>query len=83
MDKNVDRVPAEISMRIFLTELEKKVSMNNARLLLHSAAIKSGMKPDFEQTMQKDQVEALCMELIRAGGPGFQAGRTIYNQFIS
>ncbi len=76
-------IPSSISMKIFLSELEKKVSMNNARLLLHSAAIRSGMKPNFEQELEKEQAEALCMELIRSGGPGFHAGRTIYNQMFS
>ena len=83
MSTQGQNIPESISMSIFLSELEKKVSMNNARLLLHSAAIRTGMAPKFDQELQKDQAEALCMELIRSGGPGFQAGRTIYNQIIS
>lgn len=71
------------SMNLFLTEFEKKVSATNARLLLQGAAIKTGMGLDLQKELKKEQAEALCMELIRSGGPGFQVGRTIYNQMHS
>ena len=64
----------------FYDELKKRVSDTNAKLLLHSAAVKSGFSPKLDTQLRREDAEAICMELIRSGGPGFQAGRTIYNQ---
>jgi hypothetical protein len=64
----------QITMDLFLTELKKKCSDSNAKLLLHSAAV------SVAGPLKKEEAHTLCMELIKAGGPGFQAGRTVYSQ---
>jgi hypothetical protein len=73
----------EFTMGYFYDELRKKVSANNAKLLLHTAAVKTGMPPKMDAPLRKEDAQAICMELIRAGGPGFQVGRAIYSQMLS
>jgi hypothetical protein len=69
-----------ITMQLFLTELKKKVSDSNAKLLLHSAVIRSGISPAADAPLKNEEAHNLCMELIKGGGPGFQVGRTVYSQ---
>ena len=70
----------EYTMNDFLKALRERVSANNAKLLLHSAAVKSGMPIKMDEPMRKEEAQALCMELINSGGPGFQVGRAIYSE---
>jgi hypothetical protein len=70
----------EYTMNFFYDELKKRVSANNAKLLLHTAAVNTGMSPKLDATLRKEDAQAICMELIRSGGPGFQVGRHIYSQ---
>jgi len=70
----------EFTMGYFYDELRKRVSANNAKLILHTAAVKTGMSPKLETALRKEDAQAICMELIRSGGPGFQVGRAIYGQ---
>jgi hypothetical protein len=70
----------QITMDLFLTELKKKCSDSNAKLLLHSAAVRTGLQLSVAGPLKKEEAHTLCMELIKAGGPGFQAGRTVYSQ---
>jgi hypothetical protein len=69
-----------ITMNFFLTELKKKVSDSNAKLLLHSAVVRSGLQYPEHQPLKKEDAHMLCMELIKSGGPGFQVGRSVYTQ---
>ena len=71
---------SEYTMGFFYDELKKRVSANNAKLILHTAAVKTGMSPKLDATLKKEDAQAICMELIRSGGPGFQVGRAIYTQ---
>lgn len=71
---------SEYTMGFFYDELKKRVSANNAKLILHTAAVKSGFSPKLDSTLRKEDAQAICMELIRSGGPGFQVGRAIYTQ---
>ena len=70
----------EYTMNVFLSELRERVSANNAKLLLHGAATKSGMPIKMDQPMKREEAQALCIELINSGGPCFQVGRKIYSQ---
>lgn len=70
----------DYTMDFFYDELKKRVSDTNAKLLLHSAAVKSGFSPKMNTQLKREDAEAICMELIKSGGPGFQAGRRIYSQ---
>lgn len=69
-----------ITMGLFLDELKKKVSDSNAKLLLQTAVIRSGVNCTPNGPMNNEEAHSLCMELIKAGGPGFQVGRAVYSQ---
>ena len=69
-----------ITMNLFLTELKKKVSDSNAKLLLHSAVTRVGIQYPQNEPLKKEDAHSLCMELIKSGGPGFQVGRAVYTQ---
>lgn len=71
---------SQITMNVFLLELKKRLSDSNAKLLLHSAVVNTGINCASDEPMNKEEAHNLCMELIKFGGPGFQAGRTVYTQ---
>ncbi len=72
----------EVTMNVFFQELKKRVSPTNAKLLLHSAAVNTGMNFSMETKLNPEETKTLCLELIKNGGPCFQVGRTIYTQFV-
>lgn len=69
-----------ITMNHFLCELKKKVSDSNAKLLLHTASVRSGVYYPEHEPLKKEDAHNLCMELIKGGGPSFQVGRSVYAQ---
>ncbi len=71
-----------ITVNLFLDELKKKVTDSNAKLLLHTAVVRSGISCAADAPLNKEDAQTLCMELIKSGGPGFQVGRTVYSQMI-
>lgn len=71
-----------VTVDFFFNELKKKVSDSNAKLLLHTAVVRSGISCGSDVPLQKEDAQALCMELIRSGGPGFQVGRAVYNSWV-
>lgn len=73
---------SEVTMNIFFQELKKRVSPNNAKLLLHSAAVNTGMPFAMDTKLNNEETKTLCLELIKSGGPCFQVGRTIYTQYL-
>lgn len=73
---------SEITINFFFEELKKRVSATNAKLLLHSAVVNTGMAMDMVTPLKKEETKALCLELIRSGGPGFQVGRSIYTRWV-
>ena len=70
----------EITMNHFYNELRERVSVSNARLLLNAAVVKSGVNTTEDGLMNKDDVQTICLELIKNGGPAFQVGKSIYHQ---
>lgn len=64
----------------FYDGLASRVSQYNAQLLLHSASISSGISTDSEDFLNRDEAKALCLELIKKGGPAFQVGKSLYSQ---
>ena len=70
----------DITMNLFLAEFKKRVSDSNARLLLHTAVVRTGIQYPQDVPLKKEDAQSLCMELIKGGGPGFQVGRTVYTQ---
>lgn len=67
-----------ITVNLFFNELKKRVSPSNARLLLDSAVVRTGINCAADAPLNSQDAHALCMELIRHGGQSFQVGRAVY-----
>ncbi len=70
------------TVQFFLEELKKRVSPSSAKLLLHTAVVRSGLNCSADTPLKKEEAQNLCMELIKTGGPGFQVGRAVYTQMV-
>jgi len=71
-----------ITANLILGRLEQRVSLNNAKLLLDSAKISSGMMVDNALVLSDDQAKSLCLKLINQGGPAFHVGQAIYKEYL-
>lgn len=70
----------EITPQFFLKQLNQRVSQFDARLILDSAIVTSGLNLQMETKLDQEQAKGLCLELIKKGGPAFQVGTSIYRQ---
>lgn len=61
--------------------LKKRVSALNAQILLDAAVAQSGLKIDIQTSLNKEQVDSLCLSLINKGGPSFQVGKEVYSKY--
>lgn len=74
---------SELNAQLILSRLQQTVSRTNARLLLDKAKIQSGMQVlDESVTLDADQAKALCLSMIKQGGPAFQVGQAIYKEYL-
>lgn len=71
-----------ITARLILTRLQQRVSIVNAKILLDSAKISTGVMVDNDSVLNDEQAKALCMRLINQGGPAFQVGQAIYKEYL-
>jgi hypothetical protein len=71
---------AKITIHDFYVKLSEKVSDSNARLLLHTAVLKSGLKEERHAPLKSEDAKSICLALIGQGGPAFHVGRDIYQQ---
>ncbi len=71
-----------ITAQLILTRLEQKVSLNNAKLLLDSAKISTGLVTENGIELTNEQAKSLCLKLINQGGPAFQVGQAIYKEYL-
>lgn len=62
----------------FYVKLTEKVSNYNARLMLQTAMLTSGVQQDKHEALESEQVKAICLALINKGGPAFQVGKSFY-----
>jgi len=62
------------------SRLSERVTNYNARLLLHTVKVGSGVNYDQDAPLKQEDAEAICLELIKKGGPAFQVGKDLYNQ---
>ncbi len=67
---------------LILTKLQQRVSKNNAKILLDTAKIQTGLKVQDDMALDKDQAKALCLNLINLGGPSFQVGQAVYKEYL-
>lgn len=73
---------ADMTVNYFYNELCKRVTATNAKLLLQNAVSRSGLPGNLDHALNKEEAQALCLELIRIGGPGFHVGRAVYTRMV-
>lgn len=71
-----------LTANLILSRLEQRVTMTNARLLLNTVKIQTGINVDNAQTLDPEQTKAICLKLINQGGPSFQVGQALYKEFL-
>lgn len=62
----------------FYVKLSEKVSTYNARLMLRTAMLSSGVIGEDDKVLEAEQAKAICLALINKGGPAFQVGKSLY-----
>ena len=70
-----------VNASLFRKGLEVRMSPFNARIILDSAFVSSGVEKT-EETLDKTQTQSLCLALIKKGGPAFQVGTEIYKKYL-
>ena len=68
-----------VTVNDFYVKLTEKVSNYNARLMLRTAMLTSGVVGEDSQVLESEQVKAICLALINKGGPAFQVGKSMYS----
>ncbi len=71
-----------LTANFFLSQLQQRVSKGNAKLLLDTAKVQTGLKFDDEAFMSLEDSKTLCLTLIKQGGPSFQVGQSIYKEYL-
>lgn len=72
-----------LTPNIILDLLKQKVSLYNARLLLTTAMVESGMRNcEADASLNDEDARNLCLKLISKGGPSFHVGQAVYRQYI-
>lgn len=70
-----------VNANLFRKGLEVRMSPFNAKIILDSAFISSGMSFT-EENLDKAQAQSLCLALIKKGGPAFQVGTEVYKKYL-
>ncbi|MCB0365071.1 MAG: hypothetical protein H6624_10135 [Bdellovibrionaceae bacterium] len=70
-----------VTINDFYNQLADRVSAYNARLLIQRAVLQSGLGSSHEEQLNVDDAKAICLELIKKGGPAFQVGKDMYTRF--
>lgn len=65
----------------FRKKLEIRMSPFNARIILNSAFVTSGLEYT-EENLDKTQTQSLCLALIKKGGPAFHVGTEMYKKHL-
>jgi len=68
------------SLNDVYVKLSQRVSAYNARLLLHSIKVGTGIQNDQDAVLNAEEAKSVCLELIKKGGPAFQVGKDLYTQ---
>lgn len=72
----------ELTGSQILTQLQKRVSVNSAKMLFQTAKVQSGIQLEDDAVLDLDQAKTLCLKLINQGGPSFQVGQAIYKEYL-
>jgi hypothetical protein len=71
-----------LTANFFLQQLQQRVSKGNAKLLLDTAKIQTGLKFEDEASLSMEDSKTLCLVMIKQGGPSFQVGQSIYKEYL-
>lgn len=71
---------SSVTINDFYNQLASRVSAYNAKLLLQRAVFQSGLDNDHDCCLNMDEAKAMCLELIKKGGPAFQVGKDMYSR---
>lgn len=71
-----------LTMNMILSRLQQRVSKSNAKLLFETAKIQSGLQIEDSAELEKEQAKALCLSMIKQGGPSFHVGQSIYKEYL-
>ena len=82
MDQSTTVIKKGINANLFLSHLQQRVSLTNAKLLLDTAKVQSGVNVDNDTELEMSQAKDLCMKFISRGGPSFQVGQAIYKEHL-
>jgi hypothetical protein len=72
----------DLTLNVVLLKLQERVSHYDARLILDSAVVTSGLRSLEAQGLDSEQAKNLCLELIKKGGPAFQVGTALYREYL-
>lgn len=67
-----------ITVNQIYLRLSERMSNYNARLMLQSAILKSGVSVTEGVELPTEDARAICLALINKGGPAFQVGKDLY-----
>ncbi|MCC7405882.1 MAG: hypothetical protein IT288_15915 [Bdellovibrionales bacterium] len=70
-----------VTIQDFYNQLASRVSAYNAKLLIQRAVQQSGLGSNDSEQLKMDDAKAICLELIKKGGPAFQVGKDMYSRF--
>ena len=70
----------DLTLKDFYQKLSERVSDYNAKLLLQSVVFTSGLSNEDSSPLNKEDAQAICLELIKKGGPAFQVGKDMYHR---
>lgn len=73
--------PVIVNASVFRKGLEVRMSPFNAKIILDSAFVSSGIIVT-EENLDKAQAQSLCLTLIKKGGPAFHVGTEIYKTYL-
>ena len=79
MSETQENASVAMSIDDIFTKLTERVSDYNARLMIQSALIMSGMDQKTSD-LNKEEAKTICLELIKKGGPAFQVGKDLYQR---
>ena len=79
MEETTKQEICKLTLNDFYKKLSESVSDYNAKLMLQSAMISSGLDQNLS-SLNTDEAKAICLELIKKGGPAFQVGKALYHQ---
>ncbi len=71
----------QINADVFRKKLETTMSPFNAKLIVESAFVSSGIT-NLSEGLDKNQAHTICLALIKKGGPASRVGTEVYKSYL-